>query len=170
MQKFFSVLFLSLLLAGCGFHLQGSRPLPEALQKISVEYKQPFDVIKPPLLGFLQQETERRGGWVVTTPDAAIGKLRILKLEHDRELLSVSPATGKRIETLYRTAVEFDFQRDGKVVLPQQRLVVFRELFFDNREVIPNEYEVEEIREQMQRELAQLMLLRLETQLASAAQ
>ena len=170
MRNLILVFLLAATLAGCGFHLQGSRPLPQALQKLHIVYPQPFDVVRPPLLKFLQAEAERRGGWVVMSGEKDATRLRILLLETDREVLSVSPETGKSLESLLTTAVEYELTRGGEVIVPMDRLVVYREIRFQRTQVISKEYEEEDAREEMQRELARLMYLRLEGKLAAVAQ
>lgn len=170
MRKLILVGLLAALVAACGFHLQGSRPLPAALSKLNISYAQPYDVVRPPLLKHLQAEAESRGGWVVETADAQTSQLRIEELDQDNQALSISGETGRRVETLLSIAVEFELVRNGEVLVPEQRLVVFREILFNRREVITEEYNYEEARESMQEELARLIFLRLETQLAAASQ
>ncbi len=169
MRNLLLVCLLGGLLAGCGFHLQGSRPLPKALHKISIGYSQPYNVVKPPLIKFLQAEAERRGGWVVDGRDRQASRLRILSLENEREVLSVSPVTGKAVEHLLSTAVEYELVQAGETLVPMDRIEVYRELLFNREQVIPREYQEEETRQEMHRELARLIFLRLEGHLAQDA-
>ena len=169
MRNLTLVLILCSLIAGCGFALQGSRPLPKALHKVTINYPQQYDVIKPPLLKFLKAEAERRGGWVVeeTVQDAT--HLRILRLETDSKVLSISPITGRSIETLLSTAVEYELVRGAETVVPMDRIEVYREIAFDRNEVIAEEYEADDARNEMQRDLARLIFIRLEGRLAQDA-
>lgn len=167
MRNLFLVVLVTALVSACGFHLQGSRPLPAALSKIHINYVQPFDVVEPPLVKHLKAEAESRGGWVVATGDAETAELRIDEMDHDNDILSISGATGRRLETMLSTTVEFELLKNGEVLLPEQRLVVFREILYERDQVIAKEYEHEEARESMHKELARLIFLRLETQLAA---
>ncbi|MGB1581575.1 MAG: LPS assembly lipoprotein LptE [Nevskiales bacterium] len=169
MRNFILVLTISLFLSGCGFHLQGSRPLPAALSKINIDYPQNFDVVRPVLLDHLQAEAESRGGWVVNTADTQTSTLRIKSIHQDSDLLTVSGDTVQAIETLLTTAVEFELTRNGEVLVEQQRVAVFREIFFDRDQIIAIEHESEDVREAMQEELARMIFLRIETQLATRA-
>ncbi len=166
---FLPAALLSLFLVGCGFHLQGSRPLPAALQKLSIEFKQSYGVAEPPLLKFLQAEAERRGGWVVAQRQDDAARLRITSLENKRQALSLSPETGKTIESLLTTTVEYELVKGSDVLVPQQSDEVVREIIYNPLQVLSKEYEDQDAYEEMQRELARIIYLRLEGRLAAQA-
>ncbi|MDX1496595.1 MAG: hypothetical protein R3352_03495 [Salinisphaeraceae bacterium] len=170
MRNFILVLVVSatsLFISGCGFHLQGSRPLPAALSKLTVSYPQAFDVVRPPLLDHLQAEAESRGGWVVDVADAQTSVVHIKEIDHGSDLLTVTADTVERVETLLSMRVEFELTKNGEVLVPEQTVSVFREIFFDRDQVIAIEHEHEDVRNAMQKELARMIFLRIETQLAA---
>ena len=167
LNKLTAVFLLAVMLAGCGFHLQGSRPLPAALQKLSIEFQQSYGVAEPPLLKFLQAEAERRGGWVVANRQDDAARLRITSLENTRQALSLSPATGKTIESLLTTKVEYELTRGGDILVPLQSDEVVREIIYNPLQVLSKEYEDQDAYEEMQRELARIIYLRLEGRLAA---
>ncbi|HVT37222.1 MAG TPA: hypothetical protein VHE37_16680 [Nevskiaceae bacterium] len=59
-----SATLLVLLLAGCGFHLAGNRPLPPQLKSVYIDVVAPYRVSEPPLESSLRGLLLRRGGRV----------------------------------------------------------------------------------------------------------
>lgn len=155
-----TLLLLTSLLMGCGFRLQNQGGLPEALQRVELNYVGGVVSSEPPLVRALQAEIERRGGRIGTGGT----ELQLIALSESQQVLSVG-ADGKALEYLLTTTARFTLNRDGKVIVSPHSLSVSREYSFDNREVLGTEGEANQLREQMQQELADLILLRLESQL-----
>ncbi len=151
---------LALVLSACGFQLQGSRALSPELSRVSVDFQAKYQVLEPPLVRALREQIERRGG------DAGGGvvRLRIANLAEQNQVLSVG-ADGKVIEYLYTTTVGYELTDGGRTRIPYRTLSVSREYSFNNLEVLATEAEIVQLREQMQQELAELMLLQLEAEL-----
>lgn len=162
------VAFLTLVLAlsACGFHLAGNRPLPEALRSVYIETVVPYRVSEPPVATALTSRLTRRGGVVTTRPEDAQSTLRLKQLDERREVLSVGP-DGKALEFLLTTTVQFELVSRDKVLIPADTLSVSRDYSFNAQQVLPKEAEEARLREYIQDELAELILLRVDARLSS---
>jgi LPS-assembly lipoprotein len=148
----------TLALAGCGFHLQGASPLPEGNRKVRIvtaDEVTPFAVE-------LRRAIERSGGTVVATTAEADTVLRILRDRSGRRVLSVSASnTPQEYEIFY--FVEFSVERAGKEVLEMQPLEMLRNMSFDDAQLLAKDREEAILREAMARDLALLVVRRLES-------
>jgi LPS-assembly lipoprotein len=147
----------TLALAGCGFHLQGANPLPEGSRKVRIvtaDEVTPFAVE-------LRRAIERSGGTVVATTAEAETVLRIQRDRSGRRVLSVSASnTPQEYEIFY--IVEYSVQRAGKEVLEAQPLELLRTMSFDDAQLLAKDREEAILREAMARDLAMLVVRRLE--------
>ena len=157
-------LALTLLLSACGFHLVGNRPLPEELKSVYINVLAPFRVSEPPLESYLRSSLLRRGGQVQGKADAAVTVIRLSDLKEARTVLSLGP-DGKALEYQLTTSVHYQVSRDGKQLLPPDELSVSRDYSFNAQQVLAKEAEEARLRDFIQNELAELLLLRLETTL-----
>lgn len=157
---------LALLLAGCGFHWAGSRPVPEALASIYIDIVTPYHVSKPPLEAALTSRLLRRGARVLGNPGDARARLRITDLVEIRDVLSVDPF-GKAVEYKLTTRLHYELIQDGKPLVPPDVLQVSRDYSFNAQQVLAKEAEEARLQSFMQDELAELLLLRLESVLVN---
>ena len=121
-------------------------------------------VVESELERALRTEVERRGGRIAAIANASV--IHISSVKEDEQILSLG-VDGKAIEYLLTITVEFELLSGGKPAVPRQSMTVYEEYSFDKREIIPAEHESQEIRDAMYRELAELIMLRLETSLSS---
>jgi LPS-assembly lipoprotein len=163
-----SLVGVALLLAACGFHWAGSRPLPPALTSVYIDVVTPYRVSKPPLEGALSSRLLRRGARLSGSLSAARTILRITELNESREVLSVDPF-GKAVEFKLTTRLSYQLIESGNVVLPADTIQVSRDYSFNAQQVLAKEAEEQRLQGFMQDELAELLLLRLEALLAAAA-
>lgn len=146
------------LLAGCGFRLQGALDLPEQNRRI---YLVTADELTPFAVE-LRRAVERAGGRVAASPTEADLVIRILRDSGGRRVLSVSARnTPQEYEVFY--AVSYAVDRGGGEVLELQPLELVRNLSFDEAQLLAKEREETVLREAMARDLAMLVLRRLET-------
>ena len=157
------VITIMLMLSGCGFYLKGKRPLPPELHHVRIN-NTASPVVESELERALRTEVERRGGYISRAPKASI--LRITRVSEDEQVLSLGP-DGKAIEYLLTITVNYMLQRDGQAVVPEQSLTVYEEYSFDKREIVASEHESQDIRDALNRELAELIMLSLETSLSN---
>ncbi|MGB7903551.1 MAG: LPS assembly lipoprotein LptE [Steroidobacteraceae bacterium] len=148
----------ALLLAGCGFHLQGNGSLPAGARKVRVitaDEVTPFAVE-------LRRAIERSGGELTGTSAEADMVVRIRRDRSGRRVLSVSARnTPQEYEIFY--SVEYSVDRGGKEVLESQPLEMIRNLSFDETQLLAKDREEVIIRDSMAKDLALLVTRRLES-------
>jgi LPS-assembly lipoprotein len=155
------------LLTGCGYHLKGGRPLPPEMSVVHLDYRAyGYEVVQSRLEESLRAQLQRRGARVVTSTTDASGRLTVHRLDQKTRILSVG-ATGKAIEYEIEATVEFDYSVDGFLRVPRESMTVFREYSFDETRVLATEAYGDQLRREMQEELADLILLRIDAVLAS---
>ena len=160
-----AVVVTVLLLAGCGFRLAGDRPLPPALQRVYIDTVEPYAVSEPPVEQALRSRLRRRGADIVAQPEAGVGTLRLTNLDEQRSVLSIGP-DGKAVEFELTTTVDFVLVRDGKILVPSDRLNASRDYSFNAEQILAKEAEETRLQRYLQDELADLLLLRLEASLS----
>lgn len=151
-------------LAGCGFHLAGMRPLPEALRTVYIEVVAPYRVVQPPLETALRAGLQRRGAQVRGSGGAGTTVIRLSGLDERREVLSIG-RDGKALEFRLVTQVDYQVLRDGQMLVEPGSLRMTRDYSFQPTQVLAKEAEEARLREFIQTEMAELILLRLEAQL-----
>lgn len=153
-----TTLLVATLLAGCGFRLQGAIDLPEQNRRI---YLVAADELTPFAVE-LRRAVERAGGRVAASPSEADLVVRILRDRGGRRILSVSARnTPQEYEVYY--SVSYAVDRDGREVLELQPLELVRNLSFEEPQLLAKEREEAILRDAMARDLALLVLRRLET-------
>lgn len=160
------VVALLLLLTGCGFRLVGSGELSPELKTVYVDMPLGYRVSEPPLVTTLRARLTRRGAEVVSRAERSEVVLRLSGLDERRETLSIG-ADGKALEYRLSIAVRYDLLRGGVALLPGGNLTVSRDYSFQLDQILQKELEEQRLREYLQNELAELVLLRLETGLAA---
>lgn len=158
-------LLLAAMLAGCGFHLAGERPVPPALSLVYIDMVQPYRVGTPPLETALQSRIAARGGLVKSHIGDASAVLRLSDLSETREVLSIG-ADGLANEYRLVTQVTFELHSGEQELVPPQPQGVSRTYSFSVDEILGKEAEEARLRNYMQDELAQLILLRIDAALA----
>ena len=159
-------LVLALILAGCGFRLAGNRPLPEPLKSVYIDVIAPYRVSEPPLETYLRNSLLRRGGQVQGKAGAAATIIRLSDLSESRTVLSLGP-DGKALEYQLTTRVSYQVMQGTKMLLPPDVLSATRDYSFNAQQVLAKEAEEARLRDFIQNDLAELLLLRLETVLSA---
>jgi len=149
---------LVVLLAGCGFHLQGSGALPETSRKVRIVAS---DEVTPFAVE-LRRAIERSGGSITDTTAEADTVIRIRRDRSGRRVLSVSARnTPQEYEIFY--AIEYSVERGGSEVLETQPLELARTMSFEQSQLLAKDREEAILREAMARDLAMLVTRRLES-------
>lgn len=159
-MRAFLIVF-TLMLAGCGFHLVGSRPLPEGLKSVYIDVIAPYRVSEPPLETALRGLLLRRGGQVQGKIEAGTTLIRLSDLNESRTVLSLGP-DGKALEYQLTVSVNYQVSRGTQMLLPPDQLSLSRDYSFNAQQVLAKEAEEARLREFIQNQLAELLLLRLE--------
>ena len=158
MRGAIAVLMASLLLAGCGFHMQGTSPLPEGVGKLHVSYHDNYRVGEPPLVNALKQRLRRQHLLGGTNAPA---RLTIKSLEEGERVVAVSPVGADAAVYEVVVQVVFDYSVNGKPVLKDEKLSTSRNYSVSDTQRLAQEEEKDNLLEQMQQELANLILTRI---------
>jgi len=161
-------ILLTTLLAGCGFHLAGSRPLPEPLKTTYIDVIAPYRVSEPPLEVSLRTLIQRRGGLVKSSTEGARSIIKLSNLKESRLVLSIG-VDGKVLEFQLVTSVTYQVNVGDKVVMPPDTLSLSRSYSFNAQQVLAKDAEEARLRQYIQSELAELLLLRMEAVLGRSA-
>lgn len=146
----------ALLLAGCGFHLQGALALPEGVKSVRVAAKDELT----PFAVELRRALERSGAHVAPTSAGADAVIRIRQDRTGRRVLSVSARNTPQEYEVYYT-VEFAIDRGGQEALAPRQLDLTRYFSFDESLLLAKDREEASLREAMARDLADLVLRQL---------
>jgi LPS-assembly lipoprotein len=157
---------LVLLLSACGFRLVGEGQLAPELHSVYVDMPLGYRVAEPPLVTTLRARLARRGAEVASRAERAEAVLRLTHLDERRETLSIG-TDGKALEYRLVIGVRYELLRDGVALLPAGDLSVSRDYSFQLDQILQKELEEQQLREYIQNELAELVMLRLETGLAA---
>lgn len=160
---------VALLLGACGFHAAGTRPLPDPLKRVRIDMVQPYRVSEPPVETSLRDRLTRRGAKVETKADDGVTLIRLSELRESREVLSVGP-DGKALEYELILRLRYEVRTGQQVWIPPSLIEARRDYSFNAQQVLPKEQEAERLREHLEDELAELLLLRIEAATAHAAQ
>lgn len=164
LHQWLGIVPLAALLAACGFQLQGQRALPEPLQSVYIDMVQPYAVAAPRVETALRTRLRRRGGNVAGSPADARSVLELRNLVESSEVLSIGP-DGRAIEFEVRVEVTFALRQNGKLLVSPQTLRASQALSFPSEQILPKEAEERRLRNFLQDELAERILLQLEVRL-----
>lgn len=145
-------------LGGCGFHLQGSTPLPDGVDSMYVSYDDPYRVDTPPLVTGLRERLRRQHLLGVI---AAPAQLTINNLVNGQRLRSVSPVDGDAAEYELSTEVNFSYRVNGADQISTQTLTVTRDYSVDQGQRLSADAERQSLLTSMQKELSNLILIRI---------
>lgn len=154
-------------LSACGFHAAGSRPLPEPLKLVRIDMIAPYQVSEPAVESTLRARLANRGAEVVEKTREDVTVIRLTNLQESRQVLSVG-ADGKALEYELILRVNYEVRNGTRVLVPPDQIEVRRDYSFTADQVLPKEQEAARLREFLETEMAELLLLRIETAAARA--
>jgi LPS-assembly lipoprotein len=144
--------------AGCGFRLQGAAVLPAGIEDVYVSATDELTPFAVELRQALQRVGARESG---SAAEADV-VIRVLKDRAGRRVLSVSSRnTPEEYEIFYE--VEYSIDRAGSEAVPRQALERTRNFSFDEAQLLAKDREESILRDAMARELAGLVVRRLES-------
>jgi len=155
-----SLLILSTsLLTSCGFHLRGSRALPDSASPMYIAAGETN------LRDNLEQVMDASGVELVDEKAQARLVLRVLSETQDKRTLSVDNR-GKVVEYELHYQVQFDgVDAKGISVIPRQSVDLVRSFLNEDIEVLGKQEEAQLLREDMENEMANRLVFRLRAQL-----
>jgi LPS-assembly lipoprotein len=149
-----AALLLCLLVAGCGFQLRGTADVPFE----SVYLPNPTSGIQLDLKRNIQAGTRAK---VVDDPKAAQAIMQFTEETRQKEILSLT-AAGRVREFRLRYRVSFRVH-DGKGAdfIPQSTIVLFRDVSFNDSDVLAKESEEQLLFRDMQTDMVSQVMRRL---------
>ena len=155
---------LALLMAGCGFHLQGAGTLPPAMARTYVDTARPHSDFLETLTDVLRQ----RGAEVLAAPEEGAAVLDIAVDETGQRVLSVSARNIPReYEVFY--AVTFSLRVGAESLIDNESMAVTRAYTYDETQVLAKAAEEEILREALAADLARRVMQRIQALGATAA-
>lgn len=155
--KLLLVFAAALSLAACGFHLRGKADLPPQMAQTHIEGIQTHDGLGRELALMLGMN----GVEVVSTSDSASAILAVTRTDFRQRVLTVDASANAREYELALT-VGFRVRGHGNdFELAAQTITVTRTLLHEATDVLGNADERAVLAEDMQRDLARLILYRL---------
>ena len=146
----------TLLLASCGFRLQGAVDLPPEVRRV---YVATADELTPFAVE-LRDALSRNGATLAPTAGVADAVVRVRTDRTGRRVLSVSARnTPEEFEVFY--IVDYSIDRGGKEAVPSQTLELTRSYAFDEADLLAKDREEDILREAMARDIAGLIVRRL---------
>lgn len=148
---------LALLLAGCGFHLRGAADLPFSSLYLGVS-----DV--SPLGNELKRTLRASDVRIVESREQAEAVLQILSEQRERQIIAID-GRGRVKEYQLRYRVAYQVTGDmGRVLVPPTQVVLFRDISFNDEQVLAKENEEALLYRDMQSDAVRQLLLRLQAQ------
>jgi LPS-assembly lipoprotein len=145
-----------LLLAGCGFHLQGAVKMPAGVSTIYIATSDELT----PFATQLRDAFEDNGLKIAGRAKGADAVVRVTRDNYGRRVLSVSARnTPAEYEVYYE--VDYSVDRAGVEAVPTQTLELQRNFSFDESLLLAKEHEEEIIRDAMAHDLATLVLRKI---------
>jgi LPS-assembly lipoprotein len=157
---FITLLLLSIVLQGCGFHLRGKKPIPVNLHKIYIDSKQPYST----LTQLLEQVLRSQGVIIVNNPDDAPIILRLFDQNFKSITLSQGASATTKEYTLTFT-VSFELRNQtGNVIFGPHKIVTTRNILILENEVLSSSNETAVLKQAMQRDAMYQILNQLSSE------
>jgi LPS-assembly lipoprotein len=155
-MKLAAATLLVVLLSGCGFHLQGRQPMPEAFAYTFIDTKdEQTDFVQD-----LRKALIASGSKVIRTQGSSGATVSVHGDELTERILSVS---ARNIPTEYELTytVKFSVTANGKTLIDNEEIAATRDLSFEESQLLAKEREQEILREALARDLVALVMRRL---------
>ena len=143
------LLAAAMLLAACGFRMQGAERFPEMLASTYIEAGDDYTLFYRKLAAELEQGDVR----LIESSVAASAVIRIERDESGQRILTVSAFNVPTEYQVYYN-ISYSVWKDGAEILPQQSLSLAQAYTYDPAIVLGKNREAEEIREALALRLA----------------
>lgn len=150
-----SVLVLSL--SACGFHLRGSISQGSLAKSVFVEGDAHYEAFT----GEFNDLLAHSGGTLAPTASDAGAVIHIVRARHERRPITLSKqGRANTYDLIFR--LEYDVSTPkGEALLPRQEIEIKRDYYNDQTSPLSQSAEEDLIRQEMQKEAAQLLLRRI---------
>jgi len=157
-RSFVLAAMLALPLVACGFHLRREAQLPASMQRVHIEIADASSALAKDLAKALP----RSGVQVVDTAGADVAVMKIGANTLSTDVLSVG---GNARATEYALRYHVEFAVDdaaGTAIMPKQTIELSREFTFDASQALGVSAETDLLTKELQRDMVQAILRRLE--------
>ncbi|MBI1194815.1 MAG: hypothetical protein GC138_03080 [Gammaproteobacteria bacterium] len=158
-RRLFVLVLCGLFLSGCGFHLRGSQLGVQSLPPLYIkgEDLKGVDVI--------YRVMRQAGVSVVGRGEEGALVLHLISEKRERRVLSVNTAGKVQEYELHYEVVFAVEDKDGKVLMPEQRISLIRDFDYSGDDVLAKESEAEDLYRAMLEEAAGQIIMRMNAQL-----
>ncbi|MGA8095798.1 MAG: LPS assembly lipoprotein LptE [Steroidobacteraceae bacterium] len=147
---------VALLLAACGFHLEGRIALPQSIRRPYIEApNQQSDFVQS-----LRRQMLISGAHPVDLPGQATAVIHILYDDMAQRELSVS-AQNRPVEYQITYTVRFSVTAGAAELLPSRQVSAVRSYSFDESLLLAKEHEEDILRQAMAQDLADIVMRQL---------
>ena len=147
-----------LALCACGFHMRGEAKLPAGMQRVHLQVSDPFS----PLTRDLEAALKRSGATVENKSGDGIAEITLSGVSLAPIVRSVgSNAFVNEFSMVYHVELAIA-GADGKTLIPKQVIEHSREFTFDQTQAIGTSAEQDEIKKEMERDMVQAVLRKIE--------
>jgi LPS-assembly lipoprotein len=151
-----TTLLVALLLSSCGFHLQGSQPLPATFAFTYIDTKdEQTDFVQDLRKALISARVK-----VIRTQGSAGATISVHEDELTERILSVS---ARNIPTEYELTykVTFSVVSSGNTLIDKEEITATRDISFDEAQLLAKEREQEILREALAHDLVALVMRRM---------
>ena len=149
------------------FHAAGARTLPEQLERVHIDLIAPYRVSEPQVETRMRALLTQRGAEVVDKAGADVAVIRLRNLRQTREVRTVG-ADGKALEYDLILRMEYQMYMGDTVYIPLDQIEVRRDYSFNPGQLLAKEQEAQRLRDYLENQMAELLLLRIEILLRQA--
>lgn len=148
-----------LLLGACGYHLRGEAQLPRGMERVHVDSSDQFG----PLKRNIEKALERSGAKIEPAAGDGIAEVNLTAVSLAPIVRSVSAnAKVNEYTMLYHLELQIT-DGSGKVLLPRQVIEQSRVFTFDQTQAIGTGAEQDEIKKEMERDMTQVVMRKVES-------
>jgi LPS-assembly lipoprotein len=145
-------------LSACGFHVRGEVQLPPGMQRVHVQVADPFS----PLKRDLEAALARSGAKLENNPGDGIAEITISAVTLAPLVRSVGAnAYVNEFSMVYHVEMQVS-DANSKVLMPKEVIEHSREFTFDATQAIGTAAEQDEIKKEMERDMVQTLLRKIE--------
>lgn len=147
---------LALVLAGCGFHLQGAPDIPPEMARTYIDTEDRYSVFYRKL----SERLEQSGVELVDSPGEATAELVILADDSGQRVLSVSARNVPREYEVYYT-IYYSLMSGADVLMQPQLNTSTRDYTYDETRVLGKAREEDLLRDAIADDLVRLVMFQL---------
>lgn len=166
LRSIFLILAACLLLSACGFHMRQEVKLTTSMQRVNVQIADPFS----PLKRDLESALRRSGATIEAASGPGIAEVTISAVSLAPVVRSVGAnAFVNEFSMVYHVEMAIT-DGTGKTLLAHQVIEHSRDYTFDQTQAIGTDPEQDEIKREMERDMVQSIMLRIDAAVRKAAE